>query len=141
MCTVAFKLHLLSKHYIDSVTLVLSFLSGYSLVFIKIYNTSSVFYIKTQNVCFLFHAGYRAYSEICSCAGKHLGTYVDITAYTPGDITQPGDKLGNSSGAPEGLKWENQEIMLFSQYLFQMCHKCTSRNDRKLVSGLMKAPV
>ena len=48
---------------------------------------------------------------------------MDITAYTPDDITQPGDKLGNSSGAPER---ENQEIMLFSQYLFQIC---SSRND------------
>ena len=55
---------------------------------------------------------------------------MEITAYTPGDITLPGDKLGSSSGSPEGRKMEkNQEIMLFSQFLIQMCHKCTSRND------------
>ena len=36
-----------------------------------------------------------------------FGTYEDITAYTKGDITQPGNKLGNSSGAPERAKWDN----------------------------------
>ena len=41
---------------------------------------------------------------------------MDIIAYNPGDITQPGDKLGNSSEAPEGTNWENQEIMLFLQF-------------------------
>ena len=45
---------------------------------------------------------------------KKFSTYADVTAYTHSDITQPGDKLGNSSGAPERAKWENNEIMLFS---------------------------
>ena len=43
---------------------------------------------------------------------------MNIIDYTQGGITQPADKLGNSSGAPERAKWENQERMLFSQYLF-----------------------
>ena len=54
---------------------------------------------------------------------------MDIIAYIPSDVTQSGDKLGNSSGPPEGAKWEKQEIMLFSQFLVQMCEKCFSRND------------
>ena len=58
-----------------------------------------------------------------------FGTYADIIAYTQGDITLLGDKLGNSSAAPERVKRENQEIMLFLQYLFQKCQKCTSRNN------------
>ena len=55
--------------------------------------------------------------------------WVLYIAYTKGDITQPGDRLGNSFGVPERAKWENQEIMLFSQYLFQISQKCTSRNN------------
>ena len=53
--------------------------------------------------------------EICSYVRKHFrspkkaefGTYVDVTACIAGDIIKPGDKLGNTPGAPEGASYKN----------------------------------
>ena len=36
-----------------------------------------------------------------------FGTYMDVTARIPGDIIKPGDKLGNTTGSPEGANCEN----------------------------------
>ena len=58
---------------------------------------------------------YSLKSKICSHARKHFrsplrvefGIHVDVTACIPGDMIKPGDKLGNTPGAPEGENYEN----------------------------------
>ena len=70
--------------------------------------------------------------EICSYARKHFrfpwrvefGTYVDVTACIPGDIIKPGDKLGNTPGAPEGANYENHKNNYFWTTVFNVKNRC-----------------
>ena len=43
---------------------------------------------------------------------------MDVTACIPGDIVKPGDKLGNTPGAPEGANYENHKNDNFLTILF-----------------------
>ena len=45
---------------------------------------------------------------------------MDVTACIPGDIIKPGDKLGNTPGAPEGANYENHKKMTIFEQFYSM---------------------
>ena len=45
---------------------------------------------------------------------------MDVTACILDDIIKPGDKLGNTLGAPEGANYENHKKMTIFEHLFSM---------------------
>ena len=47
---------------------------------------------------------------------------MDVTACIPGDIIKPGEKLGNTPGAPEGAS-ENHNKLLFLNIFVQFKKK------------------